>query len=395
VKILVINQYYPPDGTNSAHVLGELAEDLARKHQVGVIAGAPSYNVGPSIFESAVSVTRVRSAAMGRETFLGRGVDYVSFLFLATVVALRAPRPDVIVVMTNPPFLGLIGLLAGIRHRRPFVQLSHDIYPDIAVALGVLRRPRIVRGWRWLNRLVRRHASRIVVVGRDMAEKLELEGVPADKLVFIPTWASEPGPSIGDGESLRSELGWAGKFVVMHAGNMGLAQNLGVLVRAAVQMAETDPGVLVVLLGDGAARARVERLVAEEGLSNVLLLDHRPKEEARALMAAADLHVVSLVPGLWGCAAPSKTYDIMALGKPFVAAVDAGSEPARIVGELDCGAWVPADDAVALADAILELKSRPLDGVGARARAGYEARYERSLSTGATLEVLEAAAASN
>ena len=99
------------------------------------------------------------------------------------------------------------------------------------------------------------------------------------------------------------------------------------------------------------------------------------------MMGAADLHVVSLVPGLWGCAAPSKTYGIMAAGRPFVAAVDAGSEPDRIVEEYDCGICVAAGDPDALAEAVIRLKGTDLKPLGVRSRDAFERVYTRSVAT--------------
>ena len=106
-------------------------------------------------------------------------------------------------------------------------------------------------------------------------------------------------------------------------------------------------------------------------------------------MAAADVHIVSLVPGLWGCATPSKTYGVMAAGRPFIAAVDPGSEPARIVEEFECGLHVPAGDAVAIAEAIRTIRDAPLEEMGQRAKAGFLARYERDTATRAIRALLE------
>ncbi|HEY6779925.1 MAG TPA: glycosyltransferase family 4 protein [Thermoleophilaceae bacterium] len=391
MRILVINQYYPPDASAVAYMLGNLVEDLDRAHDVQVIAGRPSYNPEASAYRpQAGRVTRVHSASFARTTLPGRLVNYMSFLLLALVAACRAERPDVIVVMTDPPVVGVIGMLASVRHRRPFVQLCHDVHPDIAEALGLLRSAAISALWRWLNQLVRDRAARIVVVGRDMAEKLAAAGCDPEKLVYVPTWAEDTTVPAQDAARERRERGWDESFVVMHAGNMGLAQNLDVLVDAAKHLQEHWPAARIVLLGDGAARPRIERSVQAQGLRNVEFLPHCPKEQAARLMAAADLHVVSLIPGLWGCAAPSKTYTIMALAKPFVASVDPDSEPARIAVELDCGRWVPAGDAQALATAVMDARELPLEELGARARRGFEQRYRRAHATAAIADLLEA-----
>lgn len=390
MRILFINQYFPPDAANSAYILGELAEDLARHHEVQVLAGRPSYSAGSTTFRpQGVDVVRVRSTAFHRRSIVGRLLNYATFSAASALRACRLPRPDLVVAMTDPPIVGLVGLLAARRYRRPLVQISHDVYPDIMVALGRARSTLLVALWRRLNATVRSAAASIIVVGRDMSERLIAESVDPAKIEVIPTWASPQPVDAAARDEARRAMGWSDAFVVMHAGNAGLAQNLGVLLDAAAELRQ-EPGILLVVLGDGAAKAGLEARVAREQLGNVVFLAHRPKDEAQILMQAADLHVVTLVPGLWGCATPSKTYGIMAAGRPFVAVVDAGSEPARIVGEYDCGEHVRAGDGRGLAAAIRRLRGSDLEQAGQRALAAFREHYTRERATEATRAHLEA-----
>jgi len=334
-------------------------------------------------------VIRVRSTAFDRACLPGRLINYATYCLASAVRVCRLPRPDVVVVMTDPPVVGMIGVVAARRYGRPLVQISHDVYPEIAVALGSMRSRVAVGAWRRMNRVVRSTSASIIVVGRDMRELLVADEVDPAKIIVISTWAScQP---LGDGAraEVRSAMNWQNSFIVMHAGNAGLAQNLDALVDAAADLRD-DAGVQIVILGDGAAKPGLVRRVAQEGLENVVFLSHRPKDEAQALMCAADVHVVSLMPGLWGCAAPSKTYGIMAAGRPFIAAVDAGSEPARIVRDFDCGVHVPAGDTKGLSEAIRQLRTSALEPAGARALAAYREHYTRDHATAATRAHLEA-----
>ena len=160
-------------------------------------------------------------------------MDYLSFLALALGRACTASKPDVVVSLSDPPLVGLIGALAAARHRCPYVQICHDVHPDITIALGKVQEGLPTRLWRGINRYVQRRAIRIVVVGRDMEEKLAGEGVPRARLRFIPTWASAQEHTPRECCRQRAEHGWLGKFVVMHAGNMGLSQNIGMYVDVA------------------------------------------------------------------------------------------------------------------------------------------------------------------
>jgi colanic acid biosynthesis glycosyl transferase WcaI len=391
IRILFVNQFFPPDTSGTSYMLGQLAEDLARVHEVTIVAGRPSYTVDASEFvPNGPVVRRVRSTSFHRRSLLGRACNYLSFLLLAPIEAVRTGRPDVVVAMTDPPLIGLVGAGLATRYRVPFVYINHDVYPDIAIAMGQLHNPLVVSAWRVMNRVMRARADRIVAISRDMAERLRSEGVDPAKLVYLPTWADSQPLDPAAGEAVRAEYGWSGRFVVMHAGNVGLAQNVGILADLAARVSE-HPEIEVVVLGDGAAKPALEEMVAARGLRNLTLLPAVPKRRAQALMAAADLHVVSLVPGLWGCAMPSKTYGIMAAARPFVAAVDPGSEPARIVEEVGCGRWVRAGDGDALAAAVLELRGEPLDAMGERGRLAFEQRFSRALCTARSAEVIEAA----
>ncbi len=376
MRILVLNQYYPPDAANTARLLADWLEDLAAVHEVQIIAGRPSYDATDAAEPGRVKVTRVPSLALGRSTLAARALTYLSYLALATVRSLFVRRPDVIVALTDPPVIGAVGALASARYRRPFVLVSHDMHPDIGLAMGVLKNGAPVRLWRLINRLTRSRARTIVVVGRDMGRRLEDQGVPADKLVYVPTWATGEMLDPTERDRLRARHGWTDEFVVMHAGNMGMAQNLTMIPDIAERLSE-HPDIRLTLLGDGPARPALVAELDRRGLRNVELLPCLPRDEAQALMSAADLHLVSLIPGLGGCAAPSKTYGVMAAGRPFIAAVDEGSEPQLIVDEWNCGAHVEAGDPAAVARAIVSMRSRPLSDMGKRARAGYESRFTK------------------
>ena len=382
-RLLLINQYFPPDASATAHLLGELAADLAEHHEVWVVAGQPSYNAtAGDTAPAGVHLRRVRSTSFDRTSMLGRLANYVSFFAVAAVDAMHAPRPDVVVAFTDPPVIGALGAAVATLRRRPFVYVCWDIFPDVGLALGRLDRPALVACWRLLNRVVRARAHRIVAVGRDMKEKLENEGVESSKIRVIPHWADGTVPSPEEVEAARDENNWNGSFVVMHAGNIGLAQNLEALIMAADHLRD-DPRVRFAVMGDGAARRRLEHEAESRGLSNVEFLPYRPKREALATLAAADLHLVSLARGLKGSVVASKVYGVLALGKPFVAAVEEESEIAFLVAETGAGVRVEPSDAAALARRITEFAHGEFDvrEAGARGRSAFETSYRRELAT--------------
>lgn len=375
LRILFLNQYLPPDSAATARRLADVAQHLAGRHHVWVVAGRPSYSPGSSeSILAGVHVVRTRSMALARTTMLGRALNYGSYLAGAFVRVWALPKPDVIVALTDPPFVGVVGAFVARRRKIPLIQIYTDLYPDIAIALGRADNPLLVWLWRRLNGYVRHTARRIVVVGRDMEERLASQGVPADRIFVRPNWAGEPRVSHAERAAARATNGWEGRFVVMFAGNLGLAQGLETLIGAATRLRERED-VLITLVGDGAARPGLEEATRSLGLGNVRFLPPVPPEQAQVLVCAADLHVILLAPGLWGTAVPGKVYGIMAAGKPFVAAVDAGSEIDRIIGEHRCGVRVQPGDASGLADAIVSMVGGKTTEMGARGRTAFLANY--------------------
>lgn len=392
MRVLFVNQYYPPDVSATAYLLGELSEDLARHHQAWVVAGRPSYNPEAGTYQpSGVRLERTWSTRFGRAGMAGRFANYGTYVLSSLARTMRVPRPHVVVAMTDPPVIGLIGLLAARRYRCPFVYICEDIFPDVGVALKRVDNPIAVWLWRWLNRLLRKGASRVVAIGRDMQEKLIAEGVPGEKIAFVPNWASPLSPDERRRAGTRRAMGWDGDFIVMHGGNVGLAQNLEVFIDAA-ELLRDRPDIRFVIVGDGAAREGLQREAERRDLRNVELIPYRPKDEAQALLAAADLHTITLAPGLWGCVVPSKVYGILALGLPFVAAVERKSEVDRIIEETGAGVRVDPGDAAGVAQVVREFAdgSRDPKLAGSRGHVEFETKYARQIVTDSYRRLLEA-----
>jgi colanic acid biosynthesis glycosyl transferase WcaI len=224
-----------------------------------------------------------------------------------------------------------------------------------------------------------------------MNEKLRRDGVPHTKLEFISNWASIDVRRRDGAAEARRTMGWGDDFVVMHAGNVGLAQGLDALVDAAA-MLPARPELRFVVLGDGAARESLERRAERSGVDKIDFVPYQPRERARDLMATADLHVISLRQGLAGAAVPSKVYEILALGRPFVAAVEPNSEIARIVEETGAGIRVDPGDAAALAASVLDFAegSKDPSEAGRRGRAEFESKYTSELAIAKYRSLLEA-----
>jgi colanic acid biosynthesis glycosyl transferase WcaI len=251
------------------------------------------------------------------------------------------------------------------------VFLCEDIFPEVARLLEDFRNPAVNRALDRINRHLLREADAIVALGDRMRRRLvEEKGADPSRVSVIHNWADchaiVPGPK---DNAFAREHDLVDKFVVMHSGNVGLSQNLDVLVEAAARLASRRR-LVVAVVGDGARREALEQEVARRRLTNVRFFRYQPKGSLHESFASADVFAVSLKAGIEGYIVPSKVYGILAAGRPYVAAVDPSCEVATIAREHGCGVAVPPGDPDALTSAIATLHDDPsaARAMGVRAR---------------------------
>ncbi|MFN8179866.1 MAG: glycosyltransferase family 4 protein [bacterium] len=363
MRILLVNQHYPPDGGATGRLLADLAEGLAaRGHDVTVLTGRPTY---PSPSEPAapgherlrgVDVVRVPMAPR-REGALGRGLHYLSFAVASTWRGFLVPRTDAVVAFSSTPvFGGLSALLLARAKRCPLVYCVQDVHPEMAAALGALRSRAVVGLLRRLEGLAWRGAARLVVIGDDLRSAAADRGVDARRVVTIRNWADTSRIVPQERSAFRRELGLGDEhFVVQYAGNLGRAQDLDTVVAASELAHRADDRVRLMLVGGGCAAANLARTA--EVARGVVVAELQPEERVGDVLAAADVSLVPLREGLARWCVPSKVYSILASGRPVGAVVDAGSEVARVVEEAHCGFRVDPGDVASLAREILRLSS--------------------------------------
>jgi colanic acid biosynthesis glycosyl transferase WcaI len=256
-----------------------------------------------------------------------------------------------VLAMSPPLTLGGAGWLAARRWGVPFVFNIQDVFPDVAVELGAITNPRVIQLASWLERWSYRRSDAVTVLSEDLRDNLvtKIRGtVPdaTDRIRVIPNFVDTERIAPRDPEdgTYRSEYGLTGKRVVMYAGNVGFSQSLDLVIEAARSLGErTDTrDVVFVVNGGGSARAQLVDQAAD--LDNVVFVDFQPAERLPEVLAAADIHVVPLRRGLARSSVPSKTYSILAAGRPVVAAIDAGTEIPRLLAASGGGLAVAPDD---------------------------------------------------
>jgi glycosyltransferase involved in cell wall biosynthesis len=386
-RLLVLNQYYWPGVEATAHLLSELCEALAAEFDITVVTAhlygheeLPSDEV-----RNGVRIVRVRSTAFERSRLHLRAANYGSYLGDSVLTALRGRRPDLVLCMTDPPIVGDIGLVVARRFGVPLLVISQDVFPEIAVQLKRLENPLLVGVLRSLVGLYLRRADRIVAIGETMKRRLVDKGASAERITVIPNWvdttAIVPRPR-DSAWAVKREL--AGRFVVMHSGNVGHAQDLETLIRAATFLRDLD-GVRIVIAGFGARHADMLALAKRLDLGGVVrFLPYQPREVLSDSLSAAHVHFVGLAKGLSGFVVPSRLYGILAAGRPVIVGADAESETARLVSEVGCGIVLPAGRPELVARAIRDAHDgvHDLEGMGAKGRMYVELEADREVAIG-------------
>ena len=343
LRLLVLNQYYWPGFEATAHLLAELCEGLADEFDITVVTatlGVPHDTEAGVAERNGVTIVRVGATTYDRAQLSRRALNYVTYLVRALLAAGRAERPDVVVCMTDPPVVGDVALVVARRFGVPLLVISQDVFPEIAVQLGRLENPALIGLLRRLIRLYLRRADGVVAIGETMRERLVGKGARRERISVIPNWVDteriRPAPK--DNEWARQQ-GFAGRFVVMHSGNIGHAQNLDALVRATTFLRDLDD-LTVAIVGGGARHAALAELVETLEADAVTFLGYQPRESLSLSLSSADVHVVGLARGLAGYVVPSRVYGILAAGRPLIVAAEAESETARLVERVGCGVVV-------------------------------------------------------
>lgn len=395
MHVLFLNRSFPPDVEATGQYLAELTEDLSRRQRVSVVCGSPSER-RPRGFpyrwerRGEVSVCRAWGTRWPRAAMLPRAVNYASFYASAALALKRMSAPDVVVSLTDPPFLGLLAVRMKERLDVPFVYYCEDIYPDVAQAVGMAPPP-VALALERAQRRILGAADRIVALADDMAERLIGRGVPERRIRVIRNWAdTDEIRPIKRHNGFRREHALSGKFVVMYSGNFGYVWDLDVVLDVARRLRD-DPRVAFLLVGGGSTAPHLERRVRNERLSNVRFLPYQPRERLSESLSAADLHLVPMRPGVFGTVVPSKVYGILASGTPLIALAEPESEAARVVTRERCG-WVgrPGDrDALHAHIQAAVGAGREAQAMGRRAREAAERRYSRARQTARFNDLLE------
>jgi colanic acid biosynthesis glycosyl transferase WcaI len=383
-RLLVFNQYYSPGVEATALLLTELCCDLAADFDITVVTGTLRNAPAGRETRDGVEVVRVRSTAFERRRLWLRALNYVSYLVQSVRAGFGSERPDVVLAMTDPPVIADVALLIARRFKAPLVVVIQDVFPETAVALGRIRSRAVVSLLRALVRYYLGRADVIVAIGETMRTRLEAKGANRERIHVIPNWVDTNAlvPTARDNAWAR-ERGFDGRFVVMHSGNVGHAQDLDSLIRAATLLRDLDD-LAVAIVGGGARYDELVGIARSLAADSVTFLPYQARELLSQSLSAADVHVVGLARGLAGYVVPSRLYGILAVARPVIVTADAESETAQIIERAGCGIVVPPGRPELLADVIRAAHdgAYDLEAMGAAGREYVVANADRAIAVG-------------
>jgi colanic acid biosynthesis glycosyl transferase WcaI len=367
-------------------MLSDLAFRLARRGvAVTIVTSRQRYENATARLPShevigGVEVWRIATTTLGRRSLFGRAVDYATFHLSAALRLARVLHPgDVVIAKTDPPLISVVVSWVARLRGALLVNWLQDLFPEVATALTPGAMPQ------WLqsalaaarDRALRRAAMN-VVIGERMAARIAHRGIAAEQIRVIPNWADcdAVAPVDGQRSAARARLDLMNHFVVGYSGNFGRAHEFDTLI-AAARLLSNDPQIAFLMTGGGTKHAPLQDAVERAGLCSFHFQGYQPAQLLSDSMAAADVHLVSLLPSIEGLIVPSKVYGILAAGRPLVFVGDPDGEIARLIRRHGCGIAVAVGEARRLATALRELQADParLAAMGATARRLALGRY--------------------
>lgn len=320
------------------------------------------------LYDGKMTLHRFYMFAEGRNPIL-RALRYVFCWIAQGWKGLRAKDVDCIYLASTPPIQGMLGAFLKKRKNVPFVYNLQDIFPDSLVNNGLAKKGGLL--WkigRVIENFTYRHADKIIVISEDFKKNIMAKGVPEEKIVVVYNWVDQN--AVVDIPREKNKLFDAygldrSKFYVTYNGNIGLSQNLDMLLSVAEEFQSAKvqafqgkeiscTDIHFVLVGNGAYLDEVKRIIAEKKLENVHLLPFQPYEDISHVFSLGDASLVISKPGTGAASVPSKTWSIMSASRPVLANFDE-NELKQIVEKNHCGIFTKAGDKEAFKQSILAL----------------------------------------
>ena len=382
-RLILVSEHYEPSSGATAQLMRDLSSGLANNGWKVTVLTATAADSGDDASNpcSVVRLGEQKRAADANKTLTGKTLAGLRFALSCLLWCNRQSRQgDVMLIVSNPPFIGVIGPLLKLLRRLSYVFLFQDLFPRSAVLSGVLPRQGLAtQAWHRLMQMVCEYSAATVVLNQSMARRLAGETKKSLPLRVIHNWAIEQGSgSPRSSNKFAWEHNFHGQFTVQYSGNFGRLHDIETLITSA-SILKNDPLIQFLFIGGGVKQSVIE----EAKLKNVLLFPYQPRKRLPETLAACDLACISLISGAEDTMAPCKLYGILASGRGLVLIAKPNCDLAQLVQQERIGIVVSPGDSQHLAQQIKALSDAPHEAaaMGQRAKQLYEKRFgfERSL----------------
>ena len=374
MNILLLTAYHYPEQVASSYLGNNLREAICNS-EIGIDLYAPTPTRGVSeevrneyknkkietFYDGKLVVHRFSMFREGKNPLL-RAIRYILCMMKHFYCGLRAKDIDLIYLASTPPIQGILGGLLKKIKGVPFIYNLQDIFPDSLAGTGLAKKGGLI--WkigRVIENFTYRNADKIIVISEDFKRNIMAKGVPEDKIVVVYNWVDQNAVQhIDRKDNKLFDLYHLdrNKFYVSYSGNIGLTQNMDMLLEVAQELETEQPNIHFVLIGEGAYKKQVTQIVEQKGLKNVSLLPFQPYEDISHVFSLADAGLVISKPGVGENSVPSKTWSILSASRPVLANFDE-NELKAIVEENQCGIFTKAGDKAAFKQAIIDLYNDP------------------------------------
>ena len=386
-ELIVLTEHFWPSTGATAQLVSDLVDDLiAQGYRLRVLTSTP----GPS--SSRYPIHRFGSSSEGPVGIVGKLLDGLSFFLGSAYWLMRhSRRGQGLFIVSNPPFIGLVGPFLSLLKNSSYIFLFQDIFPRSATLTGVLpAKGPLSWLWRQLLALVLNRSQATVVLSSSMLSRCRVEFGANSRLVSISNWAVVPVSSVPKCSNPLAKK-WAvdSVFTVQYSGNFGRLHDILTILEAARLLA--DQPIKFVFVGGGAKQPQIEAYCMSYGLANVILQPYQPRDQLSNSLSACDVSLVSHISGSEDTVAPSKLYGILASSRPVLLIASETCELARMIQNAGCGLVVQQGDVQGLMRSLLALQADPelLVGMSAQSRALYDAQFGRQRSTQAYLTLFQ------
>ena len=372
MRILQLRAYFPPEHAASSYLSENLIEEfISQGMDLLVYVPTPSRGISSEIraeyckkehrvevmYDGHMTVHRFSMFAEGKNPVM-RAFRYVLCWVKQLYYGLKVKNIDCIYLASTPPIQGVLGAYLKKSKKVPFIYNLQDIFPDSLAGTGLAKKGSIL--WkigRVIENFTYKHADKIIVISEDFKKNIMAKGVPEDKIVVVYNWVDQNAVVHVDRSENKLIAKYVidpSKFYIEYSGNIGLTQNMDMLLDVMKDLKDSHPEIGLILVGEGAYKKQVEEIVMRDSLTNVIMLPFQPYEDISHVFSLGDVGLIISKPGVGSNSVPSKTWSIMSASRPVLANFDE-NEIKSILSDNNCGIFTKAGDKDAFKNAIIKL----------------------------------------